>query len=181
MKILSERKYAFIIAVITVILTMVISGTSYLSSQATSIENKFYNGERDDGLSIYNDLKDLIEISKNVLNIAQKANVPQEDIDSLTKAIQLFDTAKNPKDYYQVYQAIEGEIDNIAVMIVMFTDDETLNELFEKYAVQYVSKTNTITYDPYNKYVREYNELTSKFPANILSKLPFVKEVSAFE
>ena len=53
--------------------------------------------------------------------------------------------------------------------------------MFEDYAAIFASKMNTIGYDPYNRYVREYEKLLNQFPAKLIAELTFVQEVKPFE
>jgi len=182
MKLLRKNSVAVVIFVITVILSILASGHIALSKEAKKVEDIFYNGERGDGLSIYSDLKDMVDTSRNILSLTQKvADASSSELTQLNQIIIDFQSAQTPDECYQIYQRLLISIDDVSTLFVIYCDDEDLNRRFEGYASVFASKMNTIGYDPYNRYVREYRQKLDAFPAGLIAKLTGVREVSAFE
>ncbi len=182
MKLFRKTTTAVLVFVLTVILSILFSGHMKLSSEANQVLDIFYEGERKDGLSIYTDLKDLVDASRNIVSLSQKFMDPSAvELTSLNDAISDFSSADSPAEYYEIYSRIVANMDDVSALFVIYCDDDAAMKLFEDSAAVFASKMNTISYDPYNRYVREYNKLLEQFPAKVIAKLTGVKEVSAFE
>ncbi len=182
MKLFRKTTTAVFVFVFTVIVSILLSGHNRLASEANRVLDIFYDGERNDGLSIYSDLQDLVDASRNIVSLSQKCMDPATaELVALNDAISDFQSADSPAEYYEVYSRIVSNIDDVSALFVIYCNDDASMKLFEDSAAVFASKMNTISYDPYNRYVREYNELLDHFPAEWIAKLTNVKEVSAFE
>ena len=182
MKLFKKNSVAVIVFALTVILSILLSGHAALVKEANKVEDIFYNGERGDGLSIYSDLKDLVDTSRNILSLCQKVtDASAQELTELNQVISDYQSAQTPSEYYQIYSRLISCIDDASALFVIYCEDDTLMNMFEKYASVFSSKMNTISYDPYNRYVREYEKTLENFPAGLIAKLTGVMEVSAFE
>ena len=182
MKLLKKNSTAAAVFVLAVLLSIFISGHIKLESEAEKVLDVFYEGERKDGLSIYSDLKDLVDETRNILSLAQKVTDPSaSELVALNHAITSYQSAQTPQEYYQVYSSIVANIEDVSALFVLYCENDQYMEMFEDSAAVFASKMNTISYDPYNRYVREYQKLLEKFPAGLIAKLTNVSEVSAFE
>lgn len=182
MKLFKKTTTAVIVFVFAVVASILVSGHIKLASEANRVLDVFYDGERNDGLSIHSDLKDLVDASRNIVSLSQKYMDPASaELTALNQAISDFQSAASPSEYYEVYSRIIANMDDVSALFVIYCNDDASMKLFEDSAAVFASKMNTISYDPYNRYVREYQELLEKFPAGWIAQLTHVKEVSAFE
>jgi hypothetical protein len=104
-----------------------------------------------------------------------------EELVLLNKAVAAMQSADDPSEYYDAYSAIIDVIDDVSALFVLYCQDDDLALMFEDYAAIFASKMNTIGYDPYNRYVREYEKILNQFPAKLIAELTFVQEVKPFE
>lgn len=182
MKLLQKNSAAILIFIVTVVFSILISGHNKLDREAQKVLDVFYEGERGDGLSIYSDLKDLIDASRDIVSLSQKVMDPStSELVALSNAISDVQSADTPKEYYEVYSKIVDNIEDVSALFVIYCEDDDKMDLFEDAAAVFASKMNTISYDPYNRYVRDYMKLLDKFPAGLIAKLTFVREVTPFE
>lgn len=182
MKLFRKNSVAVTVFVVTVIISILLSGRTALVKEANKVEDIFYHGERGDGLSIYSDLKDIIDASRSILSLTQKVADPSTpELVELNRIISDYQSAQTPQEYYDIYSRLILCIDDTSAIFSMFCKDDTIRNQFEGYASIFASKMNTISYDPYNRYVREYEEMLESFPAGLIAKLTFVEEVHAFE
>ena len=182
MKLFRKNSVAVLVFVLSVVLSILISGHLQLAKEADRVLDVFYEGERGDGLSIYSDLKDLVDASREIVSLSQKVMDPAtEELVALNKAISEFQSAETPQEYYAVYERIVSQIDDVSALFVVYCEDDSQMKMFEAKAAVFASKMNTIGYDPYNSYVREYEKLLKNFPAGLIAKITGVQEVNAFE
>ena len=182
MKQLQKNSVASLIFVVVVVLSILMSSHMKLNNEAQKVLDIFYEGERNDGLSIYSDLDDLTKCTRDIISLTQKVADPSsEELVILNKAVNAMMSADDPEEYYEAYSAIIDVIDDVSALFVLYCEDDDLMSMFDDYASIFASKMNTISYDPYNRYVREYQKLLKQFPANWIAKLTFVQEVKPFE
>lgn len=182
MKLLKKNSFAAVVFALTVVLSILISGHMKLEQEAQKVLDVFYEGERGDGLSIYSDLKDIVDETRTIISLSQKVMDPStSELVELNDAVNDFQSAKTPQEYYQVYSRIVSTIDDASALFVLYCEDKTLMNQFDDAASVFASKMNTISYDPYNRYVRDYLEIMDRFPAGWIAKWTKVSEVSAFE
>ena len=182
MKQLQKNSVASLIFVVVVVLSILMSGHIKLNHEAQKVQDIFYEGERNDGLSIYSDLDDLTKCTRDIISLTQKVVDPAaEELVLLNKAVAAMQSADDPSEYYDAYSAIVDVIDDVSALFVLYCEDDDLALMFEDYAAIFASKMNTIGYDPYNRYVREYEKLLNQFPAKLIAELTFVQEVKPFE
>ena len=182
MKQLQKNSVATLIFVVVVVLSILMSGHIKLNKEAQKVLDVFYYGERNDGLSIYSDLDDLTKCTRDIISLTQKVVDPgTEELVLLNKAVAAMQSADDPSEYYEAYSTIIDVIDDVSALFVYYCQDDDLSMMFEDYAAIFASKMSTIGYDPYNRYVREYEKLIDQFPAKWIAKLTFVQEVKPFE
>ena len=153
-----------------------------LNHESQKVLDIFYEGERNDGLSIYSDLDDLTKCTRDIISLTQKVVDPAaEELVLLNKAVAAMQSADDPSEYYDAYSAIVDVIDDVSALFVLYCENDELMGMFDDQASIFASKMNTISYDPYNRYVRDYQKMLEQFPAGLIAKLTFVKEVLPFE
>ena len=76
MKQLQKNSVASLIFVVVVVLSILMSGHIKLNNEAQKVLDIFYEGERNDGLSIYSDLDDLTKCTRDIISLTQKVVDP---------------------------------------------------------------------------------------------------------
>ena len=182
MKYFRKSSVAAIVFVLVVVISILMSGHMKLSMEAQKVLDVFYEGERGDGLSIYSDLDDLTKCTRDIVSLSQKVMDPStEELVILNKSVAAMLEADNPHEYYEAYSSIVDVIDDVSALFVLYCENDELMGMFDDQASIFASKMNTISYDPYNRYVRDYQKMLEQFPAGLIAKLTFVKEVLPFE
>lgn len=173
---------AVLVFVLTMVLTVAIKGHVTLNKQAKQVENIFYNGERNDGLSIHKDLKELGNAAKTIISIAEKElDLSTPELVNVKKGVEELSKATNPQQYYQAYQLIDGSMEPLIAQLEAKVTDETQVKILTNNTAEYRSRVKTIGYSVYNAEVRNYKETIGHFPANMIALFTNVKKVYAFE
>ena len=134
MKHLQKNSVASLIFVVVVIFSILMSGHIKLNSEAQKVLNVFYEGERNDGLSIYNDLDDLTKCTRDIISLVQNVVDPAtEELVLLNKGVAAMQSADDPAEYYEAYSAIVDVIDDVSALFVLYCEDDDLALMFEDY------------------------------------------------
>ena len=100
MKQLQKNSVASLIFVVVVVLSILMSGHIKLNHEAQKVLDIFYEGERNDGLSIYSDLDDLTKCTRDIISLTQKVVDPAaEELVLLNKAVAAIQSADDPSEY----------------------------------------------------------------------------------
>lgn len=181
MALLRERKFAALIMVVMIVLS--IFGGSYrsLSALRNEAETVFYNGANGDGLGIYNDLEKRVALSYNLMTIALKYVDDEEPtLVAVEEAREKLISAGEPEEKYRANLSLT----EATTALLSTLEGLALSEKDETYRIriqtELKSADDTISHDPYNQYAQEFNSALGTFPANLLGKLMQIHSLSLF-
>ena len=177
---LTENK----LLMITIMLVMIISssffaGVSQLNSKISTINREFVVGEKNDGLSIQNDLEKRLSCAKNLMTLAkQYLPATTTEIVESEKSIVALENAKGVSSKYKSNESLQVNVNSVWNLLTNIEmSEQHLASVKEQMSI-FNNAQNTINYDPYNNLVYEYEEETSGLIAAVMKA--FVKKVEYF-
>jgi hypothetical protein len=172
---LENKTLMILVMLVLIVSSSLFAGVSKLNRMADDIHQEFLVGEKKDGLSIQHDLDTRIECARNIVTLANKYDI---NTTRANAAVQVFDQVDSIHDKYVCNQSLNVEIQ----LLVQQLQDTSLTSTNAKNLKEQVSifenAQNTISLDPYNTLVAEYEKETSGFIGNILKI--FAKDVEYF-
>lgn len=134
---------------------------------ASKVNDEFIVGEQNDGLSIARDLSTRVTRAKNILQIA-KNYIGESDADfqNAQSYIAILNDSKSKPELYEANQNLQASIDSIYARLLDYgMTEKNMKSLKEEKSV-FDNAMNTISYDPYNTLVSEYEKETNTIPGN---------------
>lgn len=188
MKILQNKTFAIFTMVIMIVMGTLIGSHNSLSRLSNKAENIFYAGENKDGLSIQSDLDKRSELARNLVTVAS-AYLPQDTValTAVTSAREELKNATSIKEKAKANKTLDEAVFNLYSLLDTegITENEKLINNFSKNPTriytEFKSFGDTIKHDKYNEYAKEFNNILSSFPSNMLSKATFIKPLELFQ
>lgn len=172
---LENKQLMILVMVLLMIFSSLFAGIFQLNEKANNIQQEFLVGEKEDGLSIQRDLDTRISCARNIVTLAKKYNL---DTDEAEKSILALSNADTISDKYQCNE----QMDDAVQALVQQLNDQSLSQTNAKSLKEQVSifnnAQNTISLDPYNTLVAEYEKETSGVIAGVMKI--FAKDVEYF-
>ncbi len=180
-ELLKNRKVAVGITVVIMILATLLGSNRSMTAEAYSIERYFIEGE--DGYSIQRDLDTRTGLAQNLLIVAEK-NLDSNDLAmaELQDAIVQMSEAETVQEKAAANQQLTAATERMNLVL----EECDLSSVDERYRKQIrtdlASCNQTISHDPYNAMVTEYNDtVLGSFPANVLKMVNGVDELETFD
>jgi len=182
MKFLKKRINAWIITILIIVLSTVISGGSSLNKIRQQTMDIFYLGEDMDGAGIQHDLNMIMSDSANLTVVAGRyLSKDHELIQKVLNDRDALNEAETPAEKYDATQKLLSSVTELYT----YLGDLSLSEKDQNFRNNLYANINShnikISRNSYNKYAKEFNSLLNTFPANILSKLAFISPVEPYE
>lgn len=170
------------IVIIVIVLSSLLNGHLQMNRKVNQVEDIFMNGEDGSGLSIHYDLKKIDDSMSYCISLA-KANHQENNryIKQVNNLHKNFSSLKTIKQYSQWYNDVQDHFPLTMGYLESLSLSQEHRNMLSKYQATYKSATHTIAYSPYNQYVRDYQEETSGWFAEIIKKGTHVKEVDSFD
>ncbi len=168
--------------VITIIFSVFFGSHRTLSTMRKESEAIFYSGEDNDGYGIQNDLDRVIDASSRLISIAT-IYVRDDDKELLDKvnATQLeLVYADNIHDKYITYQTLDSLIDQLYYALDKYPLNSAHDQAIITLYYDISEAKDKIGHNAYNSYAETFNQKLDNFPANILSKMTFIKKLDTF-
>lgn len=165
MKITENKGVMIGIMVLVIVGSTLTSGIQQMNRRANKVNEEFVIGAQKDGLSISRDLSVRVTRSKNILQIA-KNYIPESDQDFqiAQNCIAVLSESKNKSELYEANQNLQAAIDSIYARLLEYgMTDKNLQAIKEEKSV-FDNAMNTISYDPYNSLVSDYEKETNTIP-----------------
>lgn len=188
MKLLQNKTTAILIMIVMILAGTLIGSHNSLAKLSSKAENVFYSGINNDGLCIQSDLDKRSELARNLVTVAS-SYLPQDSA-ALTAVSSARDQLKNAssiKDKSDANKALDEAVFNLYSILEKdgITEKDELVNNFSKNPTRiytdFRSFGDTIKHDKYNDYAKEFNEVITGFPANILSRLTLIKPLELFK
>ena len=174
---IKSRTFAAAVMVLLIAVSTWFGAYRSLHGLYNELSDAFYQGVDGDGLSIQNDLEDMMTLSDNLSVVARRnLGADAAAVAELSDARTALSDAKTPA---AKYRAAAGLVRAVTA-VYSELDPDKLSDSDARYReslyTDIVSLDRKIGHDGYNHLVDEYNQKISAFPANLLSKLTFVPE-----
>ena len=172
MKLLQNRRVAWVLAVLMMGISIFGLGGMKLSFARQKVVTAFFTGQ--DGFSPYDDLMNRREYAYNLLHIAEDASL--QDTPSYTAAQaawQQLDSAKTPEDSYEANLALQTAIDDLysALSSGESLDDKAKVMASKQYS-DFCGRMSNLQYDDYyNELAIQYNQRCKGFPAGLIASI----------
>lgn len=171
------NKTAFIIMLVAILGSSLITGVTQMSSIAKQANNYFVNGGSDkDNFSIYNDLQDKTGVCENLLALASNyISASDSHIKEIQNAMAKIKETKDVSDLYAANSKLDSNVSWLVAELKNKNLSKTHEDMLYRYESQYHDEVVTIGYDAstYNLMVKNYYDETAGIPG-ILFRL-FVK------
>lgn len=180
MKISENKGIAIGTMVVMIVASTMISGVMQMNRLASKVNEEFIVGEQKDGLSIARDLSTRVTRAKNILQIA-KNYIPESDTDfqNAQSSIEVLSSSEDKGELYEANQNLQASIDSIyARLNDSFLTTKNEKALKEEKSV-FDNAMNTISYDPYNTLVSDFEKETNTIPGIFFKK--FASKVEYFK
>ncbi len=174
-----SSRFAALIMVLVMLAGTYIGAARSLGRERARVENMFYSGQG--GFCIQNDLDERIISATNYLTLARRY-LP-EDNAALRGVAQAASELSNAQGIRDKYDA-NASLSSAAAYLEAELEKQALTERDKSYArsipADMESRNDTMSRDPYNQIAGEYNEVLSRFPANLLSTVTGVEKAELF-
>lgn len=188
MKLLQNKPTAILIMIVMILAGTLIGSHNSLARLSNKAESVFYSGVNNDGLCIQSDLDKRSELARNL--VAVSSSYLLQDSTALTlvsSARDQLEAASTIQEKSEANKALEEAVFNLYSLLDKegITKKEELINNFSKNPTRiytdFRSFGDTINHDEYNDYAKEFNEVLTGFPSNMLSKLTFIKPLELFK
>lgn len=177
------RKNIGILAMVLLILFSALTGAHRgLSKLQGKAEAVFTAGEAGDGIGIQSDLNERLDLAYNMVTIGRKY-LPEGDplLEEVLSARGQLEAGKGPASKYEANSALSIAVKDLYDALKSRSLSATDAPYPDKLYAEFNSRNDTISHDPYNKLAAEFNETLQAFPANVLSKLVFIRPLELFQ
>lgn len=172
MNLFKNKAFAIITMIVMIIASILIGSHRSLTGVSVDASNVFINGTNGDGMGIQNDLNQRFELSGNLVKIAGNyLDMNNSIFKTISDSRNSLTTAQTPKEKYNANIKLTEAVNELYTLL----GKENLSDKDERY------RNDTIGHDKYNEYAKKFNDTLKQFPANILSKLTFVKPLELFQ
>lgn len=182
MNFLKNKTFAIVIMILMIISSILIGSHRSLTSLSNDASNVFVNGVNGDGMGIQNDLNQRFELAGNLVKIADNyIDMNNVIFKTMSDTRSNLTNAKTPKEKYSANIKLTDAVNELYTLL----GKENLSDKDEKYRnsiyADFSSRNDTIGHDKYNEYAKNFNDTLKQYPANILSKITFVKPLELFQ
>ena len=167
-----NRKLAWVVLALAVVLTILFSCAAGLRRERNSALNAFYEGTQGDGLSAYHDLLKRAECAYNLLTLAtkyDKNNTPGAE--ALTEARRALLDADEIGEMAEANAALTEAMALIQSESESYGMTEQDERLFARQITEMISRGETIAHNDYDALAARFNERLSGFPRGLVSAL----------
>jgi hypothetical protein len=182
MNLFKNKTFSIIIMIVMIIASILIGSHRSLTGLSVDASNVFISGANGDGMGIQNDLNQRFELSGNLVKITDNyIDINNSIFKTISDARSSLTTAETPKEKYNANIKLTEAVNELYTLL----GKENLSDKDERYRnsiySDFCSRNDTIGHDKYNEYAKKFNDTLKQFPANILSKLTFVKPLELFQ
>ena len=172
---LENKTLMILVMIVLMVSSSLIMGVSQLNRMASEIQQEFLVGEKKDGLSIQHDLDTRVEVGRNLVTLAKKYDIETGDAND---AIMALEQAKDIQEKFCCNQNLNVEIQSLIQQLQEASLTTTNAKNLKEQISIFENAQNTISLDPYNTLVAEYEEETASIVGGILKI--FAKDVEYF-
>lgn len=182
MKYLQNRKIAMGITCIMIFCSILFGAFHSLTRLRNQALDVFYQGENTSGKGIQADLEYMADACHNLTVVAGRyLDKKNERVKEVKNNRDLFLEANTPGDKYKAMESLL----NASKLLYEELGIKKLSERDQKYrndfAVNIKSRQLIISHSNYNERAVAFNNCLKQFPANILSKVTFVKSLELYQ
>lgn len=180
MKITENKGIMISIMILLMVVSTMASGVMQMNRLAGKVNEEFIVGEKKDGLSISRDLSTRVTRAKNILQIA-KNYLPESDSDFqlAQQSIAILSESGSKAELYSANLDLQASIDSIYSRLMEYGMTVQNEKAVKEEKSVFDNAMNTISYDPYNTLVSDFEKETNTIPGNFFKK--FAQKVEYFK
>ncbi|MDD6466811.1 MAG: hypothetical protein PUF50_01345 [Erysipelotrichaceae bacterium] len=175
---LNNKKWMIAIMVLLMVSSSFGMGIIQLNQKASAIREEFLVGEYKDGFSIQRDLDTRISTATNMITLAKKYQVEDSYINAVQQATIDLKEADTIAVKYRANEALTVAVSDLRLAMDQITMSETNQKSWKEQLSIFQNAQNTISYDPYNTLVADYEKKTQGILASFMKH--FTKKVEYF-
>jgi len=179
MKRSGNKGLMIIIMISMIVISSLVMGVSQINAKVTKINKVFEVGAYNDGLSIRRDLQTRIECSKNLVTLAKMyMSASEQAIKDVEDLIHKLEKEESKAELYKLNSELQQKIEVLWNEINKYDISDKHLDSGKEQMSRIKNAQNTISYDPYNTEVAEFEKETSGLIASIMKI--FTKKVEYF-
>ena len=172
---LENKTLMILVMIVLIVSSSLVAGVTQLNRMASEIHQEFLVGEKKDGLSIQHDIDARIECARNIATLAKKYDIDTKGIETTISELAKVKSVQEKSNLnHCLTDDVAGLVHHLEQKNLTNTNAKNLKEQISIFE----NAQNTISLDPYNTLVAEYEEKTSGVVGSVL-KL-FAKDVEYF-
>lgn len=182
MKYLKNRKIAIGITSFAVLFSILLGAHLSLTKIRDEALLIFYNGEKMDGKGIQSDLEYIADQCYDLTVVAGRY-MDKEDkrIKEVLANLDLINNAVTPRDKYQAKEKLIEATMNLYENLDSMDMEERDLYYRGSFPANVESRQLIISHNSYNENALSFNNCLKRFPANVLSKITFVRPLELYE
>ena len=172
---LENKTLMILVMIVLIVSSSLFAGVSKLNCMADDVYQEFLVGEKKDGLSIQHDLDTRIECARNIVTLAKKYDVDTKGLETTIEELKRVESVGEKRCLNScLTEDVAGVLHHLEQKSLTNTNAKNLKEQISIFE----NAQNTISLDPYNTLVAEYEKETSGLIGNVLKI--FAKDVEYF-
>lgn len=172
---LENKALMILVMIVLIVSSSLVAGVSQLNRMANEIHQEFLVGEKKDGLSIQHDLDARIECARNIVTLAKKYDVDTMGLETTISELKKVESIGEKSGLNRcLTDDVAGVLYHLEQKNLTNTNAKNLKEQISIFE----NAQNTISLDPYNTLVAEYEQKTSGVVGSVLKI--FAKDVEYF-
>lgn len=180
MKFLKSYRGAGVVLVVVIVLSVLLGSHRSLTAERREVEEIFFEGVGGSSGSIATDLEARRAIGINLLSIGSRY-LEKGELKSLNEAVEGLGKTDDLKELYRWNLALGERAEQLMLLLETCPLSEKDAEYIQGFRTDLAARADTIARDPYNERAEEFNSrVLGAFPANLLSRITFVREAQIF-
>lgn len=179
MKFFKSHTGAMVVMTVVIILSVLLGSHRSLTAERAKVEALFTQGDGS-GYSIATDLADRRDIGANLLTVAGRY-LSENDTADLAAAVRELGQAEDLGELYLWNEALGEHAEEVMAKLDGCALSEKDAQYVQGFRTDLAARADTIARDPYNQQAENFNEkVLGAFPANLLSRITFVRKAQVF-
>lgn len=182
MKFLKNRKTATGITALIILFSILLGAHLSLTKLKEETLSVFYHGENTGEKGIQSDLEYISDQCYNLTVVAGRyMNREEETVKEVSEHLEALKKAAAPGDKYKAKENLIKASMELHEKLVLMNLTEKDRYYCDSFPVNLRSRELIISHSSYNEKAASYNRCLQRFPANILSRITFVRPLELYE
>jgi len=182
MEFLKNRKTAKGITALIILFSILLGAHLSLTKLKEETLSVFYQGENKGEKGIQSDLEYISDQCYNLTVVAGRyMNREEDEVKEVSERLEAMKKADAPGDKYQAKENLIKTSMELHGKLNLMNLSEKDRYYCDSFPVNLKSRELIISHNSYNEKAASYNRCLQRFPANILSRITFVRPLELYE